>query len=141
MLSGPSERPIAAPIATSATSAVANTATSAANQTSVASASRVGASSSKTPSATQVPSVNCMTLKKTLTGGISRSSRSGTAEPSTLARISSWGDRNSRPNTSGSSPSENECELRRKWKCTTHASVTAKATARPHQGRCRADCP
>ena len=37
--------------------------------------------------------------------------------PDTLASSSSWGARNSRPNTSGSSPSENEFVLRRKWKC------------------------
>ena len=128
---------MAAPIVTSATAAVAKTATRVADQTAGSSASRDGASVSNTAIATQVPSVNWAMLKQTLTGGISRSAISGSADPITLASSSSFGGRNSRPKISGSSPSEKECELRRKWKCTTHASASPNAAARPHHGMSR----
>ena len=128
---------MAAPIVTSATAAVAKTATSVADQTAGSRASREGASMSNTAIATQVPSVNCAMLKNTFTGGISRSATSGSAEPITQASSSSLWVRKRRPKISGSSPSEKECELRRKWKCTTHASARPNAAARPHQGICR----
>ena len=50
--------------------------------------------------------------------------------------MTSPGAQNSRPTTSGTSPSASVCELRRKWTWTTEISVAAKASASAHQGMC-----
>ena len=92
---------------------------------------------SSTNSATQVPSVNWARLKNALKTGISRSKASASADPTRPASTSSWAGRNSRPATSGSSPSDSEWVLRRKWRCTTHALRGGEARARRATTGCR----
>ncbi len=118
----------------SATSVAAETAAKTAIQTTGSSGSRMPTSPSTTNSATHVPSVNWARLKNALKVGISRSNASATDDPTSPARTSSWAGRNSRPATSGSSPSESEWVLRRKWRWTTHRSAAAKPIATVHHG-------
>ena len=98
----------------SATSVAADTAANTASQTTGSSGSRTPTSPITTNSATQVPSVNWARLKKALKVGISRSNASATDDPTRPASTSSSAGRNSSPATSGSSPSDSECVLRRK---------------------------
>jgi hypothetical protein len=112
--SRPSAIVTAAPTQMSATSVAAETAAKIETQTSGSSGSRTPTSPSTTNSATQVPSVNWARLKKALKVGISRSKARASDDPTSPAITSSCAGRNSRPATSGSSPSDSEWVLRRK---------------------------
>jgi hypothetical protein len=125
----------------SATSVAAETAAKMATQISGSSGSRTVTRPSTTNSATQVPSVNCARLKNALNVGISRSKASASDDPTSPAITSSCAGRNSRPATSGSSPSDSECVLRRKWRCTTQRSAAANPRAISHQGTSSIDGP
>src|SRR5215207_11326132 len=137
----PSAIVTAAPTQMSATSVAAETAAKTASHTIGSSGLRVTARPSRTKRATQVPSVNCARLKNALKAGISRSKARAIEEPTSPARTSSCAGRNIRPPTSGSSPSESECVLRRKWRCTTQRSAAANPAATTHQGTSRTDGP
>ena len=93
--------------------------------------STVAASSWKTITARQVVSVNCAMLKTTLIAGRRRSMSSTTIGPTSPATTRSIGVANSRPKTSGRSPSENECALRRKCRWTTQRSAARKPERQP----------
>ena len=130
----PSAIVTAAPTQMSATSVAAETAAKTESQTIGSSGLRTSTKPSTTNSATHVPSVNCARLKKALKVGISRSNASATDAPTSPARTSSCAGRNSRPATSGSSPSDSEWVLLRKCRCTTQRSAAAKLAATSHHG-------
>ena len=73
--------------------------------------------------------MNCARLKNALKIGISRSKASASEDPTRPASTSSCAGRNSRPATSGSSPSDSEWVLRRKCRCTTQRSAAANPAA------------
>ena len=82
--------------------------------------------------ARQVVSVNWAMLKTILIAGSLRSNSSTTTGPIRPASTRSIGAANSRPKTSGRSPSENEWALRRKCRWTTQRSAARKPRASPH---------
>jgi hypothetical protein len=130
----PSAIVTAAPTQMSATSVAAETAAKMATQTIGSSGSRTITKPSTTNSATQVPSVNWARLKNALKVGISRSNARAADEPTSPAITSSCAGRKRRPATSGSSPSDSECVLRRKCRCTTQRSAAANPSATSHHG-------
>ena len=134
--SRPSEIEIAQAISSTVTKAEIWVASSAYSHTAGPKPSAVAASTWKTITARQVASVNCAMLKTTLIAGRRRSMSSTTIGPTSPAMTRSIGVANSRPKTSGRSPSENEWALRRKCRCTTQRSAARKPSARPHHGRC-----
>ena len=80
-------------------------------------------------------SANWERLKTSFTGASRRSIASVAADPSTAPSTRSPPVANSRPNTSGRSPSEKECALRRNCRWTTQLSATRKPTASAPPGQ------
>ena len=132
----PSDSEIAVPISSTVTNADAWQAISAKIHVSGPKPSTVAARVWKTMTARQVVSVNCAMLKTTLIAGRRRSMSSTMIGPTSPATTRSIGEANRRPKTSGRSPSENECALRRKCRWTTQRSAARKPSASPHHGMC-----
>ena len=128
----PSESEIAAPIRTTVMIAEACVASSAKIQIIGPKPSTVPARVRKMITARHVVSVNWAMLKTNLIAGSLRSNSSTTTGPIRPANTRSSGAANSRPKTSGRSPSENECALRRKCRWTTQRSAARKARASTH---------
>ena len=128
----PSEREIAAPISVTVITADAWVASSAKIQVIGPNPSTVPARLRKMITARQVVSVNWAMLKTILIAGSLRSNSSTTIGPTSPASTRPIGEANSRPKTSGRSPSEKECALRRKCRCTTQRSAARKPSASHH---------
>src|SRR3954453_5075054 len=130
----PSDSEIAVPISVTVITAAAWVASRAKIHVIGPKPSTVEASSRNTITARQVVSVNWAMLKTILMTGSRRSKSSTTTGPTRPARTRSIGEAKGRPKTSGRSPSEKECALRRKCRCTTQRSAARKPRARPHHG-------
>ena len=132
----PSESEIAAPISITVTNAETWVAISANTHVAGPKPSTVPARRRKRITARHVVSVNWAMLKTILIAGRRRSKSITTIGPMSPATTRSIGVANSRPKTSGRSPSENECALRRKCRWTTQRSAARKPSASPHHGMC-----
>ena len=131
----PSESEIAVAISSTVTSPEAWVAISAAAHVRGTTALFAGAIAWMTSTAMQACSANCARLNMNLTAGSLRSSSSTSPLPSRHPRTTPSALQKINPKTSGMSPSENEWAPRRKCRCTTQRSASAKAIATSHQGR------